>query len=304
MTELYDEINELIGPPVSVDSELLTACLERNEFGGLSFDLYREATKLVWVTCNTYYPDAGEEICLTRNQAICAGLLSRISKIMLSVVKLSSDLEHGETVQILDRCVLESSIDLQYLLAKNEDSVYERFVRTGLRSERNLYDIIQANIQDRDGQELEIEQSMLLSIRKTCADSGVKIEEIEPNAGSWGGSYRDRLEAIGLGDAYPIFQGMTSQAVHGSWSDLIRNYLQKNENGYQPNSEHTQTDGKLLGPMALFATNAAKAYTEKFFDPRDAEPIVRRLEDFQQRLSIVETSRPGWELVPRTNIIS
>ena len=221
MTELNDEIKELIGPPVSVTSELVAACRERNEFGGLSYDLYREAAKLVWVTCNTYYSNAGEETYLTRNQAVCAGLLSRISKIMLSIMKLSSDSEHGGTIQILNRCVLESSVDLQYLLAKHEDSVYERFVRTGLKGERELYDIIQ----ERNGQELEIEQGMLQSIERTCEDSGVMIEDIDPKAGSWGGSYRDRLKTIGLGDAYPILQGMTSQAVHGSWSDLIRNYV-------------------------------------------------------------------------------
>ena len=304
MTELDDEINELIGPPVSVDSELLAECRERNEFGGLSFDLYQEAAKLVWVTCSTYYSNNGEEIHLTRNNAVCAGLLSRISRIMLSVLKLSSGSEHGETIQILQRCILESSVDLQYLLAKDEDTVYERFIRTGLKGERELYDIIQANIKEKNGQVLEIEQGMLQSIERTCEDSGEKIEDIDPKAGSWGGSYRDRLKAIGLGDAYPIFQSMTSQAVHGSWSDLIRNYLQKNEHGYEPSYDHTQTDGEMFFPMALFATNAAKAYTGKFFDPRDAEPIVLRLEDIQRRLSMVEASRPGWEQVAPTNTIS
>ena len=52
---------------------------------------------------------------MTRDQAVCAGLLSRIAKIMVSVVKLSSGDEPGEVVQILYRCILESSVDLQYL---------------------------------------------------------------------------------------------------------------------------------------------------------------------------------------------
>ena len=294
MTALNDELNALLGTPVTVDAEVLAACQENNQFGTLSFHLYREGAILVWVTCNCYYSDTGK-ISLTRNQAVCTGLLSRISKIMTSVLKLSSDSEHGETVQILSRSVIESCIDLQYLLAKDEDAIYERFVRTGLKGERELYDLIQANIAGRNGQELEIEQSMLLSIERTCEDSGVKIEDINPKEGSWGGSYRDRLQATGLGDGYPILQGMTSQAVHGSWSDLIRNYLEKSPEGFKPKPDHTHTDGKLLGPMALFATNAAKAYVEKFFDPSEADPLVGRLNEFQQRLSLVEHSRPGWE---------
>ena len=296
MTELRNEIEEMLGPAVQVNDEVIRACQERDEFGGLSFALYKEAGILVWVTCNTHYEASGG-ITMTRSQAVCMGLLSRISKLMISVLKLSSDVEHGETVQILDRCILESSIDLQYLLKKDDDTVFERFIKVGLKGDRELYDIIQENITNRNGQELEIERDMLLSIARTCERSGIKIEEIDLRADSWGGSYRDRMTEMGLGDGYPIFQGMTSQAVHGSWSDLIRNYLTKNDTGYEPKPDHTQTDGKLLGPTAFFATNAAKIYIDSFFRPRDAEPLVRRLDDLHQRLALVEASRPGWEPV-------
>ena len=297
MTELQNQIEEMLGPAVQVNDEVIRTCQDKNEFGGLSFALYREATGLVWTTCNAYY-EAGNGFTITRNQAVCLGLLSRISKLMASVLKLSSDVEHGETVQILDRCILESSIDLEYLLKKDDDTVYGRFVKFGLKGERELYDIIQENITNRNGQELEIERDMLLSIARTCEHSGTKIEEINPRAGSWGGSYKDRMTAIGLGEGYPIFQGMTSQAVHGSWSDLIRNYLTKNDTGYKPKPDHTQTEGKLFGPTALFATNAARVYIDRFFDPRDAEPLVQRLDHLQQRLALVEDSRPGWEPAP------
>ena len=297
MTELQNEIEELLGPAVQVNDEVIRACQERDEFGGLSFALFREAAGTVWVTCNAYY-DEGNGPTILRNQAVCLGLLSRISKLMASVLKLSSEVEHGETVQILYRCILESSIDLQYLLKKDDDTMFERFVKVGLKSERELYDIIQENIRNRNGQELEIERDMLRSIIRTCEDSGVKIEEINPRAGSWGGSYRDRMKEIGLAEGYPIFQGMSSQAVHGSWSDLVRNYLNKSETGYEPKADHTQTEGKFFGPTALFATNAAKVYIDRFFDPRDAEALVGRLDDLQRRLALVEASWPGWEPVP------
>ena len=86
----------------------------------------------MWVTCNTYY-EGGTGSTMFRNQAVSLGLLSRISKLMVSVVKLSSGEEHGETVQILNRCILESSVDLQYVLIRDDDKVYERFVYTGPR---------------------------------------------------------------------------------------------------------------------------------------------------------------------------
>ena len=294
MTELENDLDEILGPLVPVDDDVIRLCQERNEFGELSFALCREAAGTVWVTCNAYYEE-GNGPTISRNQAVGLGLLSRISKIMVSVLKLSSVQEHGETVQILNRCIFESSIDLQYLLMKHDDTIYQRFVKSGLRSERELYDIIQENIDNRNGQELGIERDMLLSIARTCEDSGVKIEEINVNSGSWGGSYRDRLNALGLGDWYPILQGVTSQSVHGSWSDLIRNHLDKTDNGYLPKADHKHTDGEIFGPMAIFATNAAKAYIDRFFNERDAQPLVARLDDLQRRIGIAEASRPGWE---------
>ena len=294
MTQLQGELDEFLEPPVPVDDAVIQACLERNEFGGLSFNLCREAAATVWVTCNAYYEE-GREPAISRNQAICLGLLSRISKLMGSALKLSSGQEHGETVEILNRCILESSVDLQYLLMKNDEAIYHRFVKSGLKSERELYDIIQENIANRNGQELGIERDMLLSIARTCENSGVKIEEIDSKAGSWGGSYRGRLNAIGLGEGYPILQGTTSQSVHGSWSDLIRNYLDKTDSGYLPKADHKYTDGELFGPMSIFATKAARAYIDRFFNAMDAQPLVARLDDLQRRIDIVDASRPGWE---------
>ena len=96
MTELQNEIEELLGPAVQVNDEVIRACQERNEFGGLSFALFKEAAGTVWVTCNAYY-DEGNGPTILRNQAVCLGLLSRISKLMASVLKLSSEVEHGET---------------------------------------------------------------------------------------------------------------------------------------------------------------------------------------------------------------
>ena len=102
MTELQNKIEELLGPAVQVNDEVIRACQERNEFGELSFALFKEAAGIVWVTCSPYY-ETGDGPTMNRNQAVCAGFLSRISKIMVSVAKLSSGEEHGEVVPILNR---------------------------------------------------------------------------------------------------------------------------------------------------------------------------------------------------------
>ena len=79
MTELRSQVEEIVGPAVQVGEEEIRACQENNEFGGLSFTLCKEATMLVWATCNAYY-ESGNGFSSTRNQAVCMGLLSRIFK--------------------------------------------------------------------------------------------------------------------------------------------------------------------------------------------------------------------------------
>ena len=143
---------------------MLEACRANNQFGALVYELYKETARLVCVSSGAYFGHGGIEMKLDRNQAICAGLLVRISKYILSVIKLSSDIEHGETVQALNRCILESAVNLRYLLLKDDDAIYDKFVKNSLVAERELYDMIQENVRGRGGDRLAIEQSMLNSI--------------------------------------------------------------------------------------------------------------------------------------------
>ena len=189
--ELYDEVGTLVGPPVDVTDEVLEACRVNDQFGPLVCELYKEAGSLVCVSSAVYFGDTADAIKLSRNQAICAGLLVRIAKYMVSAVKLSADIEHGETVQALNRCIIESAVNLRYLLLKDDDELFDRFVKNSLVAERELYDIIQGNIKVSGGVQLIIEQGMLNSIMETCEQSGLTVEEINPKLGNWGGSIRD-----------------------------------------------------------------------------------------------------------------
>ena len=177
-----DGLEQFLGSPVEVNEEILKTSRDAGSFGALMFELYKETRKLVSLLCSAHYENSANRIALPRNQAICTGLLVRISKLMASVIKLSSEIEHGETVRILNRCLVESSIDLQFLVQKDDERTYDKFVRSGLSNERDLFDLIQSNIKDRDGEERVIEQDMLQSIQDTCQKSGVSIEEINPKS--------------------------------------------------------------------------------------------------------------------------
>ena len=296
--EFHSDIESHVGPPVEVTDEIIQTCREEGAFGPLLFELYKEAGRLLTVTSAARMGYHGNMLKLPRDQAICAGLLVRISKLMTSVVKLSLGIEHGETVQVLNRCIVESIVNVRYLLLKDSEEVYDKFVKNGLRPERELYDIIHDDIQSRGGKQLAIEASMLKSILSKCELSGIHIDEINPRAGSWGGSFESRVRALGFDEsAYTIMQGIPSHAVHGTWMDLLNNHLLRNEGGFEPNFDHTKTDGKLLMPVAYLAAEAAKEYTDRYFGRKLAGALYERLEDIQARLMKVETSKDDWRIV-------
>ena len=114
--EFNADLESHIGPPVEVTDEMIQACQEKGQFGALLFDLYKETGGLLTVTSAAYVGYPGDAVKLERNQAICVGLLVRISKLMTSVVKLPSGIEHGETVQVLNRCIIESIVNVDSLV--------------------------------------------------------------------------------------------------------------------------------------------------------------------------------------------
>ncbi len=296
--EFHSDIEDHVGLPVEVTDEIIQVCREKGVFGPLLFDLYKETGRLLTVTSAACIGYPGDAIRLPRNQAICAGLLVRVSKLMTSVVKLSSAIEHGETVQALNRCIIESIVNVRYLLLKDSEEIYDRFVKNGLRPERELYDIIHENMQLRGGKQLAIEASMLKSILSKCELSGIHIDEINPKAGSWGGSFESRVRALGFDEsAYTIMQGIPSHAIHGTWMDLLNNHLLKNEEGFEPNLDHTKTDGELLMPVAFLSVEAAKEYVDRYLGRQLAGTLYERLESVQARLAMVGAATEDWRIV-------
>ena len=297
MAALTDDIDRLIGPPVEVNEEVLDACLEKDQFGSLFYALYKETVGLVRICGSVFQGHETSGIKLRRNQAVCVGLLVRVYKLMMSVLKLSSGVEHGEVVQALNRCIIESTINLRFLLSRNDSELYDRFIKASLSADIELYNQIQSNITGRGGKQFVIEQGMLQSIKRLCELSGVAVENVDLKAGAWGGSLKDKAEAVGIGPGYVALQRIPSHAVHGTWVDLVKNHLTPKGGGLEPNFEWTRTDGKLLSPIAILVIEAVREYLNTFFDHPSSDPLHRRLVSLEERLIRVESSRHDWEML-------
>ena len=294
--KLNSPVHQMLGPPVAVTDATLHDCVTKASFSPLAFELYKEAATVIAI-CSHMHTEPGPEGPFSRDQAVCAGLLVRITKFMIAVASLvSHDPERGDVVFALNRSITESATDLRFLATKNEKRYFDQFVAAGLSSERELYDVIRKNIDGRGGEALPIEKRMLNAIDRVCRISGVTIEDIKPKLHNWAGGLRNRLIALGEGDAYPMLQRSPSNAVHGTWADLIQHHLQAVDGGgFRPDPSWSRVDTRLLLPPCILALHAARTYVDVFF-PRlpDLEPWTERVAELLGRIMKVEESHEAW----------
>jgi len=227
-----------------------------------------------------------------RNQAICAGLIVRIAKFMLVVTQLSAKGDRADVVFALNRSILQTTVNLAFLLTKNEDGASYQSVKISLGPEKELYDIIQSNIAKRGGEVLPIEKSMLASIDRVCKASDVKIEEAKQKYGDWGGGVKERLKYLGIEEQYIAVQRLPSHAVHGSWVDLCMQHLTYNStnNVFGPDNSFANVDARLLGPIAIFVLQPTKIYLERYFSGiPDVKLVLDRIGDLRARIGLADS---------------
>ena len=280
-----EALEEMLSPRVEIKGIASETDLEK--VNAVVFELYKEALSIVNLAAHLLDEAASVKGGWPRNQAICAGLMIRIAKFMLVVTQLSAKGDRAEVVSALNRSIMESAVNLEFLVRTNDDKYFDQFVKFSLGPERELYDIIQANVAGRGGEVWPIEQRMLESINDVCQASDVKIEEVNRKYGDWGGGLRERLKALGKEQRYVGMQRMPSHAVHGTWVDLYKNHLEHDSKTdvFSPDCRFSWVDARALGPIAIFVLEATEPYLARFFSsvPECKLPL-ERIDDLHNRL--------------------
>lgn len=270
-----------------VDVKPIHNCKTLYESGGIAFELYKEACRVVIFTAHLLDDAAVAQGGFARNQAICAGLMVKISKFMVAVIQLSTGDARGEIVLALNRIILESAVSLEFLVRSADDKYFDQFVDFSLGPERETYDQIQANIAARNGEIWPIEKRLLRSITHICAASGMKIEEVQRKHRDWGENVRERLKALGKESLYATVYRMPSHAIHGSWSDLFTGHLTYDEKSkvFRPDTKWTRVGSRLLAPIAILVLEAIDPYLERYLPAVAERDLLReRIADLRDRL--------------------
>jgi hypothetical protein len=239
---------------VAVDPKTIAAFAQEWDFVVLASELLREVTSYVTVAACTL----GAAPAWSRDQAAVGGNMVRLTKLLAAYLDQTVQ-KRFETSTILSRLTFETIVTARYLIANFSPELVDSFVRHSLRHERRLRDRIQANIQGRGGDVLQIEQRMLKSIDRAARLAGIALDSIDlKDRAPWGGKdLRQKADAVGFGAAYlAVFSGM-SHNVHGSWHDLYQFHLEADENGgFTPSLDWNRPRPQpvfALGHLALYA---------------------------------------------------
>lgn len=268
--------------------ELVQQCKQSRDFRPILFEWY----KYVGILCSTIScisPDSPsfQKIPPIHN-GVLVGLLNRCSRLMLANIRLSSTRKYGETTSLLDRSISETAIKVQWLCHKNNAESFVRYLADGLKKDLILKGQIERNIENRNGSILVIEQRMLDSIQKCLDLSGLSEQDV--NDAKKLPDFASMCNDLGYDDAlYTAIQRMGSHAVHGSWSELVFNYLKEENQRFYPRDHEIDTQDVQYISISHLVLGALEAFLKHTIsDVPERREIINTLHEVDEKITEIQ----------------
>lgn len=284
-------LSEKLPKAVNVSNELLASLKRRREFTAVSLELYRETARVIRVVAQHHEPARLKDM----DRVICCGLLVRITKFMVGVGSLMAMHPRiGEVIQALNRCQMESAINILFLLRKNDPEVFTDFVKRSLGPEREFYDQVKSDIAEAGGVATPMAERILRSIERVFEHSGVKLEEVSAKHQEWGGNMRAKLKEVDWEQLYSSYR-IGSHAVHGTWVDVLMRHVEYGgDEGFAAELMFDIADSRLLNPVARINLEALAEYVRRWFSEEDAKLVFDRIIDLITRSKAVSVAFETW----------
>ena len=177
----------------------------------------------------------------------------------------------------------------------NEDNPdgFVRYLADGLKKDLDLKHHIEKNIKNRNGEILVIEERMLSSIQECISLSGLSEQEVHDakRLPDFASICRD----LSIDELfYTIIQKMGSHAVHGTWSDLVFNYLghEENQGFYQRDHDVETQDVQFIAVSRLVLAALGAFLNFVTPDPADVADLISTLGSINQKL--IEIQGLAW----------
>ena len=287
-------MKELEFPNIPVfENDIVEKCRQTKNYKPIFFKLYKH----VGIICNLFSCIVADTDAVRginqKHFEVLVGLLNRCSRLMLANTVLSHEGKFGETTAIIDRCIVESAINVIWLCKKNDNESFERYLADGLKSDIELESKVLENIKARDGKVLVIEERMIKSIDRCVNLSGLqkdKILQIQrlPNMAT-------RFNDIGFGSlAYTSIQRMGSHHVHGTWSSLLFHYLEEENGKLLPKDHPISTNVIQFINIPLVILDALENFINFIIIEEDiAEPYLYELNKVRKTFDVYRIEESG-----------
>ncbi len=250
--------------PRVVDEAALAAATSEEPFAREAFECLKEVAQSVVVTASIVLVDEdGQPRSLTRDEAIISGLMVRCMKLQFGLLSAASE-QKMELLNLSVRSVVETAVNLRYLLEFGDPDVFERFVRYSLRTDKKLYEQINAEIAAR-GHEIPFERRILDGIEKAFEAAGIELDAVDAAARwSWSrGGIWGRFDELGIRDLYVPLFGTQSHYLHGNWHDLWAYHLESTGDGFTVDTSFGPIRPQPLFLSTLVLGDASIRYLQK-----------------------------------------
>jgi hypothetical protein len=268
--------------------ELVQQCTQSRDFRPILFEWY----KYVGILCSTISCISPDSPSFQKippiHYGVLVGLLNRCSRLMLANIRLSSTRKYGETTSLLDRSISETAVKVQWLCYKDNVESFVRYLADGLKKDLILKGQIEQNIENRNGSILVIEQRMLDSIQKCLTLSGLSEQDV--NDAKKLPDFASMCNDLGYDDAlYTAIQRMGSHAVHGSWSELVFNYLKEENQRFYPRDHEIDTqDVQYISIIHLVLCALEAFLRHTISDVPERREIINTLHEVDEKITEIQ----------------
>lgn len=232
-----------------------------DKFMGAYVELLKQTIKLIYRIIGLKYCEHdGVPKKIDKDEAVVAGNLTRLVKLNTSFLQNICE-EKLEICYILNRCIAETAINTKFMLIEGEERVKRNYIKNSLITEKELWETIQANVKDRSGDVLPIEERMRKSIQNSFDKSDFELDEIKRSS-KWK-SIKERANLVAGEMFYSIFYGVSCHAIHGNWQDILLNNLKKLEDGFELNLQWNRPRPQIIDGAIILNLDIVKTFCDR-----------------------------------------
>jgi hypothetical protein len=147
------------------------------------------------------------------------------------------------------------------MIVEGEENVLRNYIKYSLRTEKELWNTIKDNVEDRNDEKLHIEERMQESIERSFNSSDFDLENV--NRSSKWKSIAKRAEYVAGDQFYKIFYGLGSHSIHGNWQDILMNNLTRENDGFKINLEWNRPRPQIMDGAIGMNLLLTKSFVEK-----------------------------------------